>query len=84
MAIDYAKLRSLTARKIISALLADGFVFVRQKGSHRRYKHPTDGRRVTVPIHAGMKTFTIKTLKSMIETQAHWNEADLRRLKLLK
>ena len=84
MAIDYAKLRSLTARKIISALLAEGFVFLWQRGSHGRYKHPIDGRRVTVPIHSGMKTFKIKTLKSMIEGQAHWNEDDLRRLKLLK
>ena len=83
MAINYAKLRSLTARKIISALLAEGFVFLWQRGSHGRYKHPIDGRRVTVPIHPGMKTFKIKTLKSMI-LQAHWNEADLRRLKLLK
>ena len=84
MAINYAKLRSLTARKIISALLAEGFVFDRQRGSHRQYKHPTDGRRVTVPIHPRMKTFIIQNLKSMIEGQAHWSEADLRRLKLLK
>jgi predicted RNA binding protein YcfA (HicA-like mRNA interferase family) len=47
MAIDYRDLRSLTARELIGALTRDGFYFVRQKGSHQRFRHP-DGRRVTV------------------------------------
>ncbi len=29
-----------------------GFRFVRQTGSHERWKHP-DGRSVTIPIHGG-------------------------------
>ncbi len=29
-------------------------------------------------------TFTIKTLKTMIEVQARWTEADLNRLRILK
>jgi predicted RNA binding protein YcfA (HicA-like mRNA interferase family) len=29
-----------------------GFEHVRSKGSHHRFAHP-DGRRTTVPIHAG-------------------------------
>jgi predicted RNA binding protein YcfA (HicA-like mRNA interferase family) len=32
--MDYAQLRSLTAREIISALLRDGFSFDRGPGSH--------------------------------------------------
>jgi predicted RNA binding protein YcfA (HicA-like mRNA interferase family) len=47
MAIDYRRIRSLTARELIAALKRDGFVFVRQSGSHQRYRH-ADGRRVTV------------------------------------
>jgi predicted RNA binding protein YcfA (HicA-like mRNA interferase family) len=47
MAIDYRGLRPLTARELIAALMRDGFYFVRQAGSHQRYRHP-DGRRVTV------------------------------------
>jgi hypothetical protein len=43
MAIDYRGLRSLTARELIAALTRDGLYFVRQKGSHQRYRHP-DGR----------------------------------------
>ena len=66
----------------MSALRADGFELVRQRGSHRHYKH-TDGRRVTVSAHHGSDTFRIGTLRSIIETQARWNEADLRRLGLL-
>jgi len=43
MAIDYSGLRLLTARDVIAALTRDGFYFVRQVGSHQRYRH-TDGR----------------------------------------
>lgn len=83
MAINYRGLRSLTAREVIAALNRDGFYFVRQTGSHQRYRHP-DGRRVTVAPHGGGDTFTLKTLKSIIESQARWSEEDLLRLGLLK
>ena len=82
MPLDYSKLRNLTAREIASALLQDGFQLRRQKGSHQRYVHP-DGRRLTVSFHRSSDTFEMKTLRSMIETQARWSEEDLRRLHLL-
>ena len=37
MAINYRELRSLSSREMIAALTRDGFVFVRQIGSHKRY-----------------------------------------------
>jgi predicted RNA binding protein YcfA (HicA-like mRNA interferase family) len=83
MPIDYSKLRSLTAREIVRALAADGFIWSAGATSHRRYKH-ADGRRVTVAYHGGSGTFVPKTLRSMIEEQAHWTEDDLKRLKLIK
>ena len=83
MAIDYGSLRNISSRKIISALDKDGFVPDRQVGSHKLYKHP-DGRRVTVTFHSSGQTFRPKTLKSMIEDEARWTEADLKRLGLLK
>jgi predicted RNA binding protein YcfA (HicA-like mRNA interferase family) len=83
MGIDYGRLRSLTAREVIAALTRDGFYFIRQRGSHQRYGH-SDGRRVTVAPHGGGDTFTIKTLKAMIESQARWTEDDLMRLGLVK
>jgi predicted RNA binding protein YcfA (HicA-like mRNA interferase family) len=79
--MDYRKLRSLTARELIAALERDGFTFIRQKGSHRRYRHP-DGRRVTVAPHGGGDTFSVKTLQTIIEVQARWTDDDLRRLRL--
>jgi predicted RNA binding protein YcfA (HicA-like mRNA interferase family) len=83
MAINYRQLRNVTAREIISALIRDGFVFDRQSGSHQHYRHP-DGRRVTVSFHHPGQTFPLKTLRRMIEDQAQWSEADLKRLTLMK
>ena len=83
MPVDYGRLKSLSARRIVSALIRDGFVLDRQTGGHRHYLHP-DGRRVTVTFHHPGQSFAPKTLKSMIELQARWSEADLRRLKLIK
>ena len=82
MAIDYSRLRSLTARELISALARDGFVLDRQAGAHQLYFHP-DGRRVTVSFHRPGETFEIKTLRTMIEIQAHWTHEDLKRLKMV-
>ena len=82
MGINYARLRNLTTREIVSALVQDGFRLDRQAGSHRHYLH-LDGRRVTVSYHSPSDTFRFKTLKSMIETQAGWSEKDLERLKIL-
>ncbi|MBM3755558.1 MAG: addiction module toxin, HicA family [Acidobacteria bacterium] len=73
-----------TAGEIIRALESDGFVWRRARaGSHRRYQHP-DGRRVTVAFHGSNTTFVPKTLRSMVEEQACWDEDDLRRLKLIR
>ncbi len=80
--IRYSRLRSLTARRLIATLSADGFTLRRQRGSHRLYAHP-DGRRVTVSFHHAGDTFARGTLRSMIELQARWTEDDLQRLGLL-
>ena len=82
MSVDFSRLRSLTARQLVSALQADGYFLKRQKGSHRHYVHP-DGRRVTLSFHHASDTFRAGTLRSMIELQARWTEDDLRRLRLL-
>jgi predicted RNA binding protein YcfA (HicA-like mRNA interferase family) len=80
--IEWRRLRNLTAREIVNALSRDGFVLYNQRGSHQRYRH-TDGRRVTVTFHNAGDTVPIGTLRSMIEIQAKWTEADLRRLTLI-
>lgn len=83
MSINYSRISSLTARQIVRTLRRDGFKLVRQESSHHRYHH-SDGRRVTVAYSNPGDTFVLKTLRSMIELQAQWTEADLRRLKLIK
>ena len=63
--------------------IRDWFVLHNQRGSHQRYRHD-DGRRITVTLSSGGDTFPLGTLRSMIEGQAKWTEADLRRLSLLR
>lgn len=42
----------LKSRDVSKILLNLGFKEVRQRGSHKQYRHP-DGRGTTVPYHAG-------------------------------
>jgi len=42
----------LKPREVIALLTRLGFVEVRQRGSHKQFRHP-DGRATTVPFHAG-------------------------------
>ena len=46
------KLPMLKPRQVIAALQRLGFVEVRQRGSHKQFRHP-DGRMTTVPDHKG-------------------------------
>jgi predicted RNA binding protein YcfA (HicA-like mRNA interferase family) len=42
----------LKPQEVAAILKKLGFVQVRQRGSHRQYRHP-DGRSTTVPFHRG-------------------------------
>jgi predicted RNA binding protein YcfA (HicA-like mRNA interferase family) len=42
----------LKPREVVTLLERLGFVEVRQRGSHKQYRHP-DGRVTTVPFHPG-------------------------------
>jgi predicted RNA binding protein YcfA (HicA-like mRNA interferase family) len=44
--------RVLRPREVISILVALGFAEVRQRVSHKQFRHP-DGRGTTVPMHPG-------------------------------
>jgi predicted RNA binding protein YcfA (HicA-like mRNA interferase family) len=46
------KLPMLKPRQVIAALQQLGFVEVRQRGSHKQFRH-SDGRVTTVPDHKG-------------------------------
>ncbi len=47
-----ASIPVLKPRQFVACLERLGFVEVRQRGSHKQYRHP-DGRGTTVPFHAG-------------------------------
>ena len=74
--------RGVSARQLVRALEADGFVLQRVRGSHRIYRRD-DGRRVVVAYHALGDTFPIGTLRAML-VDAGWTDDDLRRLGLLQ
>ena len=42
----------LKPREVVALLEGHGFVEVRQRGSHKQFRHP-DGRTTTVPFHGG-------------------------------
>mgnify|MGYP001774637575 CR=1 FL=1 len=46
------KLPALKAKDVIKVLNKLGFIEIRQKGSHKFFKHP-DGRTTVVPYHPG-------------------------------
>jgi len=46
------KLPLLKPRQVIAAIESIGFVEIRQRGSHKQFRH-SDGRVTTVPDHRG-------------------------------
>ena len=46
------KLPVLKPKEIVSILIQLGFKEIRQRGSHKQFRHP-DGRGTTIPFHSG-------------------------------
>ena len=59
------ELPKVTAKDIMAVLQKEGFVCVRQSGSHKIYKN-AQGKRATVPFH-GSKILHPKVLKSILK-----------------
>ncbi|MBU6320944.1 type II toxin-antitoxin system HicA family toxin [Patescibacteria group bacterium] len=55
----------VSARTLCRALEREGYIFQRQKGSHRIYYREHDKRRVTVPMHTG--DLPESTLRSILK-----------------
>jgi predicted RNA binding protein YcfA (HicA-like mRNA interferase family) len=64
-----SELPSLSYRRIISALQRDGWVVVRQKGSHIRLhkRTPESVMKLTVPAHKPVKRSTLRRILSQAE-----------------
>jgi predicted RNA binding protein YcfA (HicA-like mRNA interferase family) len=71
------KIPRLTAGEIVKVLEKCGFAVARQSGSHKIYKN-ADGKRATVPFHAG-KILHPKVLKSILN-ETEISVEDLKRL----
>ena len=63
-----SKLPIVNAKQLEKLLLQLGFIFQRQKGSHKFYKH-SDGRYTTIPHHPGedLSRPLIKTILNQID-----------------
>ena len=53
--------------KIIKIIENDGWYFVRQKGSHRQYKHKEKPGRVTIAFHKMSDDIAKGTLHSILK-----------------
>ncbi len=71
-------LRNTSVRDFERALLRDGFLLRRQKGSSQFYAHP-DGRITDIHYHHGRDTLPRGTLASVLAA-TRWTEEDARRL----
>ncbi len=59
------KLPLLSSKEVCKFLEKEGFMLIRQKGSHRFYRHP-DGRTTVVPVHSN-KDIKRGLLKGILE-----------------
>ena len=69
-----SKLKIITSSKMCVFLESDGFSNIRQRGSHRFYKH-ADGRTTVVPMHASDldRTLIRKILKDIDMSISEYN-----------
>ncbi len=63
-------MEKLKTRKIIDMLRADGWYLVRQKGSHRQFKHPS--KKGIVTINGKLNETQSQFLLNSIYKQAGW------------
>jgi len=59
------KLPLIPCKKLLKFLLKEGFIEIRQSGSHKFLKHP-DGRTTVIPIH-GNEELGRGLLKAILE-----------------
>jgi len=57
----------MKVREIITLIKEDGWFLVRQKGSHRQYKHPVKKGLVTIASHKMSDDVSPGTLNSILK-----------------
>ena len=70
-----SKLKIITSLQMCKLVESLGFVLIRQKGSHRFYRHP-DGRTTIIPMHVGDidRSLVRKMLRDIEITIDEYNE----------
>lgn len=58
---------NVKVKEIIKIIEIDGWYIVRQKGSHRQYKHNAKSGLVTISAHALSDDIALGTLKSILK-----------------
>lgn len=61
------KIRPMKTKEIIKLIEADGWFEVRQKGSHKQYKHIIKKGLVTIPVHRLSNDITTGLEKSILK-----------------
>jgi len=61
-----AKLPKLTGKEVVKIITKLGFVYSHTTGSHMVFKH-SDGRRTTIPHHAGEEIFLENLLDFLLK-----------------
>ena len=59
------KIRLFNARELERLISRYGFVMISQKGSHRKWRNMSTGRKVIIPFHSG-RTLPLGTLRSIL------------------
>lgn len=57
----------MKTREVVKLITKDGWYLVRQKGSHRQYKHPVKKGLVTIAAHKMSDEITSGTLNSILK-----------------
>jgi predicted RNA binding protein YcfA (HicA-like mRNA interferase family) len=57
----------MKAKALIKIIEEDGWLLVRQKGSHRQYKHPFKTGLITIAFHKLSDEVAIGTLNSILK-----------------
>ena len=66
----------LKPNEIIRILNLLGFVEIRQKGSHKQFKHP-DGRNTTIPFHKGREISPLLLKKILLDIKVNLEEFNI-------
>ena len=70
----------MKVRDVIKMIENDGWYVVRQRGSHKQYKHPAKKGLVTIACHRMSDDLAPGTLSSILKTSRFKNEVNYEKI----